>query len=80
MSYTIPMDFSAFLVLSAMGAGFGAYWSGPIVALWSFLTWWQKSTWTTKRPRWTSANPRPRSKGPKDQKDHACNTRSHGNG
>lgn len=80
MSYTIPMDFLAFLVLSAMGEGFGGYTGGPFVVLWSFRMWWQRTTWTIKRPPHTSGNAYPRSKGPKDQKDHTSNMHTDGRG
>ena len=78
MSYTIPMDFSAFMILSSMGAGFAAYSGGPFVVLWSFRMWWQKTTWTTNRPPRTTGKAYARSEGPKDLKDHTSNMHTHG--
>lgn len=78
MSEPIPLDLLAFLVLSAMVEAFRAFPGGPLVVLWSFQEWWQKTTWTMKGPRRSSGEPRGSKKGPKDQKDHASNMRTDG--
>jgi hypothetical protein len=84
MSTTELLTLSAFLILSALGAGFGAFHTGPFVTLWPFRNLlsaaWQKVKRANKGPRQTSAMPWRSKKGPKGQKGHACNTGANGNG
>jgi hypothetical protein len=70
----------AFLALSAMGAGFGAFHAGPFVALSAFWRRWQSAKCANKGPRYFLGMPCRSKKVPKGQKGHACNTRTHGNG
>ena len=76
------VDFSAFLVLSAIGVAYMANCRGLFVVFWSFrIRSWvnrQKTTWTTKGPALSNVRPCPSNKGPKDRKDHACNTGTDG--
>lgn len=84
MSTTELLTFSAFLILSALGAGFGAFHTGPFVTLWPFQhllsAAWQKVKRANKGPRLFLGKPCRSKKGPKGQKDHACNTGANGNG
>jgi hypothetical protein len=69
----------SFLTLSAMGAGFGAFHAGTIVALLAQWIRWQSAKCANEVPRHFLGKLRRSRKVPKGQKGHTDNTRTDGN-